>query len=177
MTKLKILGISGSLRPNSSSHVILNEAARIVSNQATFELYEGVGALPHFDGREEDAPESVLAFRKKIREAAGVLICTPEYAFGVPGSLKNALDWTVGTGDFVDKPVALITASSQGEKGHEALQWILQAISSKVEPENTLLIQFIRSKVKEGKVTDADTQLKVQAVATHFLNSLQKNGN
>jgi chromate reductase, NAD(P)H dehydrogenase (quinone) len=136
---------------------------------ATFELYDQMAMLPHFDGR-EDAPIIVQEFRTKVRESNGVLICTPEYAFGVPGTLKNALDWTVGTGDFVNKPVALITASSQGEKGHEAMQWILQAISTRLD--HKLLISFIRSKVKEGQVVDEKTREEVIRLAQSFVRSI-----
>ncbi|MFZ6001342.1 MAG: NADPH-dependent FMN reductase [Bacteroidota bacterium] len=177
MSKLKIMGLPGSLRANSSSHVILQEVGRLLATNADFEIYGGVGALPHFDGRDEDAPDVVLQFRRKIREADAVVICTPEYAFGVPGSLKNALDWTVGSGEFVNKPVALITASSQGEKAHQAFQWILGAISANLAPDHTLLISFIRSKVKDGRVTEGSTQAEIVSLAERFLKSLQKEGN
>lgn len=72
-------------------------------------IYNDLGDLPHFDDEEDD---KVNEWRKQINEADGIFICTPEYAFGVQGSLKNALDWTVGTGDLYEKPVGLITASS-----------------------------------------------------------------
>ena len=120
----------------------------------SIEFYGGVGSLPHFNDSEE-VPTAVVDFRDKVRRADAVLICTPEYAFGVPGSLKNALDWTVGSGEFVDKPVGLITASSQGEKGHAALLLILKAISANVVDEASLLISFVRAKLDgEGNVKD-----------------------
>src|SRR5689334_8332151 len=104
----KILAIPGSLRAYSSSHELLRIIALLIPDKISFEIYSEVGLLPHFDGSENPA-DSVLRFRKKISEATGVLICTPEYAFGVPGSLKNALDWTVSSGEFLSKPVALVT--------------------------------------------------------------------
>ena len=63
--------------------------------EVSIELFDGVGNLPHFNDSDEVDPR-VEEFRTKIKTADAVLICTPEYAFGVPGSLKNALDWTVG---------------------------------------------------------------------------------
>jgi chromate reductase, NAD(P)H dehydrogenase (quinone) len=171
--KIKILALSGSLRPNSSSHVIIDEIVRSFSSNVEFELYDSIASIPAFDGRDED-PESVNQFKNKIREANGILICTPEYAFGVPGALKNALDWTVGTSEFVKKPVALITASSVGDKGHESLQHTLTAISAVLNPDTTLLIPFIRAKVKEGKIVDAKTKMLVDSLASTFINILQE---
>lgn len=151
---MKILAIPGSLRLTSSSNHILNAVVSTASAEVSLEIFDGVGKLPHFNDPAE-APEIVAGFRNKIREADAVLICTPEYAFGVPGSLKNALDWTVSSGEFIDKPVGLITASSQGERGHAALLLILGAISAKVVPDATLLISFVRSKLDpSGNIND-----------------------
>jgi NAD(P)H-dependent FMN reductase len=130
--------------------------------EVIFRIYEGVGALPHFNDP-EDTPQSVLDFREQIRQADAVIICTPEYAFGVPGSLKNALDWTVGSGDFINKPVALITASSQGEKGHAALLLILTAISARIIEKSSFVISFIRAKMDEkGAFKDSQTRTTLQ---------------
>lgn len=118
-----------------------------------FKIYNDIGQLPHFDGEESYA--IVDEWRKQLQEADGILICTPEYAFGVPGSLKNALDWTVSSVELYDKPVALITASSSGEKGHAALLQTLTALSARMTDDTKLLIPFIRSKFNErGELTD-----------------------
>src|SRR5689334_5497653 len=151
---MKILAIPGSLRLTSSSNHILNAVVSTASAEASVEIFDGVGKLPHFNDPAE-APEIVAGFRNKIREADAVLICTPEYAFGVPGSLKNALDWTVSSGEFVNKPVALITASTSGEKAHESLLNTLTALSAKTYSETNLLISFIRSKLDgNGQIKD-----------------------
>jgi NAD(P)H-dependent FMN reductase len=63
----------------------------------------------------------VFELRNRLNNAHGVLICAPEYAFGVPGILKNLLDWTVGSGEFVNKPLAVITAATRGDKAHASL--------------------------------------------------------
>ena len=87
-------------------------------------------ALPHFnpDIDDEGLPLSVENFRPKIEEAAGALICTPEYVLSFPGKLKNALDCTVSTTVFSDKPVAIIAASTSGEKAHESLDLIMTTL-------------------------------------------------
>src|SRR5690349_17616603 len=159
---MKILAIPGSLRENSSSNAILKAVIGMVPPGISIEVYRGVGSLPHFNDSEE-VPSTVTDFRDQVKRADAVLVCTPEYAFGVPGSLKNALDWTVGSGEFIDKPVGLITASSQGEKGHAALLLILTAISAKVMEDASLLISFVRAKLdKEGNVKDESVRDALQ---------------
>src|SRR5688572_16173005 len=172
MQKTKILAIIGSIRKDSSSQAVINEVASLVPSHVHFELFNALADISAFDGRDED-PESVKNFKSKVKEADGVLICTPEYAFGVPGAFKNALDWTVGSSDFYDKPVALITASSQGEKGHESLQHTLTAISAKIHPDTTLLISFIRAKVKDGILHDSEEKSLVAKLTHEFIKVLQ----
>jgi chromate reductase, NAD(P)H dehydrogenase (quinone) len=152
----KILAIPGSLRPNSSSNLILSELSSFLPPNVTIEVYQGVGSLPHFNDAEQ-VHESVADFRDRVREADAVLICTPEYAFGIPGSLKNALDWTVSSGEFYNKAVGLITASSQGEKGHAAMMLVLTAISAHIIEEASMVISFVRSKLDStGKIKDEE---------------------
>ena len=152
----KILAIPGSLRAGSSSNLILKTIISVAAPGIQVEVYDGLGNLPHFNDPPEE-PVAVAELKQKIREADAILICTPEYAFGIPGSLKNALDWTVGTGEFVDKPVGLITASSQGEKGHSAMLLVLSAISARLIGDATLLISSVRSKIgPDGTVKDKE---------------------
>jgi chromate reductase len=110
---MKLLAISGSLRQVSSNTALLRAAAALAPEGVEIVLYDGLGGLPHFNpDLEEDEPPVVTAFRVLVREADGLLISSPEYAHGVPGVLKNALDWLVGGSEFVGKPVALFNASS-----------------------------------------------------------------
>jgi NAD(P)H-dependent FMN reductase len=147
--KIKILGISGSLRANSSASAILNVVAGLVPEQVEFTIYKGLAEIPAFNDSNE-IPETVEAFIKLLSEADGVFFVIPEYAFGVPGALKNALDWTVSSSTaFPDKPVALITAATGGDKAHAAFLLTLKAISSKIPEGAALLLSFIRSKLNE----------------------------
>lgn len=164
---MKILAIPGSLRANSSSNKVLQAIADMMPSEVNFTTYKEMESLPHFNDPEE-APEVVLRFREAIKESDAVLICTPEYAFGVPGALKNALDWTVGSGEFIDKPVALITASSQGQYGHAALLLILGAISANVIHEASLLISFIRAKLDDSGIKDPETTTRLREAIHHL---------
>jgi NAD(P)H-dependent FMN reductase len=112
---MKIIAICGSLRAQSSNLALLRAVANIA---AEVEIYDGMGNLPHFNPDEDvegaTPPPAVAALRAMLAEADGILISSPEYAHGVPGSLKNMLDWLVSDGALVDKPVALINASPVG---------------------------------------------------------------
>jgi hypothetical protein len=70
-------------------------------------------------------PPSAAELRRQLRDADGVLICTPEYAGALPGSFKNLLDWTVGGGETYGKPVAWINASMRADGAHESLRAVL----------------------------------------------------
>ncbi len=160
---MHILAISGSLRDNSTNTTLVRAIVKLAPESMEFTLYNGMGDLPHFspDIDVEDAPPSVAALRRQLQEADGVLICTPEYAYGVPGSLKNALDWTVSSGDFVGKPVVVLSASPSmmgGDKAHASLLLTLTALSANIVEGGTLIIPLIRTKMNaSGDVSDLAT--------------------
>jgi chromate reductase len=171
-TKIRIVAISGSLRANSSNNVIIKILAGMAPPGVAFMLYEDLAGIPAFNDIDNTAADN---FRRLVREADGVFICTPEYAFGVPGALKNALDWTVSSGDFDKKPVALVTASSAGDKAHASLLQTLTALSADVVPDGTLLISFVRSKLNEkGEVTDPSMLSALQSVLNALVAAIRK---
>jgi chromate reductase len=169
---VNIFAISGSLRLGSSNHSILNYIGGLLPPNINYNIYTGLGSIPPFDpGLDSDTPpEPVTALRNILAASDAIIICTPEYAFGVPGQLKNALDWLVSSGTLVNKPVLLITASLGGETAHAAMQLILGALSANVT--DTLLIQFIRSKMDaEGNIKDEHTLESVKKLVNNFIKS------
>jgi len=93
---------------------------------------------------------------------------------GVPGTLKNALDWTVSSMDFSKKPVALITASLSGEKAHRSLLETLLVIESRMTADTQLLIPFVKTKISpEGKITDEKTLAEVNKLITSFIELIE----
>ncbi len=170
--QIKLLIIPGSLRSASSTHKVVDYIVSILPSNVKALVYNGLGMLPHFDDNPQPH-DTVLEFREAIKLADGVIICTPEYAFGVPGSLKNALDWTVSSGDFVHKPVSLITAATGGENAHRSLMLTLTAISCYLPPQAQLLISFIRSKLNDtGEVTDVQTAKSLQKVVATLIEAI-----
>lgn len=170
---LTILAIPGSLRPRSSNHVILHAISRLMPPNVEFIIYDGLGKLPHFDGN-EDAPAEVEDLRRRINSANGILICSPEYAFGVPGSLKNALDWTVSSGEFTGKPTALVTAATGGDKAHAALLLTLSAIDARIAEGASLLIPYVRAKINASEVTDPGTLYSLRELVKAFVGSMER---
>lgn len=173
--KKKVLAIPGSLRNNSSNLQIIKAIKKFAFDKFDVEIYNDTGELPHFnpDLDNGNTPEIVVKFRDKINEANGVLICTPEYVFSLPGSLKNALEWTVSTTIFSGKPVALITASGLGGKAHEALQLIMKTIDAKFDNRLQLLISGARSKLDEnGNIKDENTMNQIKELIFYFEQTL-----
>ena len=110
---VRVLAISGSLRSGSSNSALVRAVAASATETVEVSVYRGLAELPPFnpdlDG--ESPAAAVAEFRSALEACDAVLISSPEYAHGVPAVLKNALDWIVGSGELIDKPVALINAS------------------------------------------------------------------
>jgi len=166
----KILAISGSTRQNSSNLTVLKAIGGLFPDSIEMIFFEGVGSLPQFNPDDTDAASPVVAkFRKQVRLADGVIICTPEYAHGVPGALKNVIDWTVTTNEFNQKPTALITAASDGRFAHAALLETLRTIEVKNIDQHQLIIPFIKTKIGADTITDITTLAAVKELVEKLL--------
>ncbi|MFL5731079.1 MAG: NADPH-dependent FMN reductase [Cytophagaceae bacterium] len=177
---MKILAISGSLKSTSSNSSIIRAMAAMADDDVQVEIYEGIGNLPHFspdiDGNK--SPESVLDYRNKLKSSDGIVFCTPEYAFGMPGVLKNALDWIVGSGELVDKPVAVLSASPSvlgGEKAHASLSMTLSVMNATVLEKAKLCIPAVKNKINsEGEILDADLSRQLKTVLDVLVKTLRE---
>jgi chromate reductase, NAD(P)H dehydrogenase (quinone) len=169
--KHNIFVICGSTRKNSSNHQLIETIGKLYAVDFSFHLFDALEEIPAFnpDAEAVASPPAVVRFRRQIQQADGVMICTPEYAHGVPGALKNALDYTVGSGDFSGKPTVLITASTDGRFGHAALLEVLRVIECKNIDQLQLLIPFIKTKLGAGwQITDDSTRLAVEELMRNF---------
>lgn len=171
--KRKILAISGSTRKNSSNFKILSYISNQLNSKFEVEIFEDIDQLPHFnpDLDNQNPPTEIHSFRNKIINADGVIICTPEYVFSLPGSLKNALEWCVSTTIFSNKKTGLITASASGEMGHEQLLLVMKTLEAKFDDTTQLLIQGVRGKVnEEGEIVSVETVEALQNFIKNFEN-------
>ncbi len=158
--KKNIFVINGSASRNSSNEKLIDNFARLTKDIFCLTIFNYLKTLPHFDPElsTDKTPNVILEFRDNIKNADGILICTPEYVFSIPSGLKNAIEWCVSTTVFTDKPIGLITASASGQKGHEELQLIMKTVMTKFTNETTLLIQGVKGKINEqGEITDNKT--------------------
>jgi len=156
---IRILAISGSLRRSSSNTTLLRAASNLTPTGVEITLYDGLADLPHFNpDLEGSEPSAVLDFRLQLKGADGVFISSPEYAHGVPGSLKNALDWIVGSGELVDKPVAMLNTSSMATYAQASLRETIAVMSARVITEASLTIPIQGKHLDETGIA-ADPQL------------------
>ncbi len=141
-SNIRLLAISGSLRAKSSNTAVLRAAALLAPSGVEVAFYEGLGALPHFnpDHDDEAPPGPVIELRRAVGACHGVLICSPEYARGVAGSFKNALDWLVGGFELPGKPVAVINASARATEADAQLRIILSTMSANLVGEASITL-------------------------------------
>ena len=174
---MRIVGLCGSLRGGSSNHLLLRTVPK-VAPALSMQIYEGLAMLPHFspDLDVEEAPDSVRALRVLVGSADGVIVSSPEYAHGIPGSLKNALDWLVSSGEFMHKPVVLWSASPSGaDYVHPQLMEVLRVMTARVVDAACLRISSARQSFdvsghlidpKLALTLDQSLLLFAQAIAT-----------
>ncbi|MBK9035358.1 MAG: NAD(P)H-dependent oxidoreductase [Myxococcales bacterium] len=129
---LRVVAIVGSLRTTSSTAALARAVARVAPAHVTVEFPAGIADLPHFspDLDVEPLPPAVAALRARLGAADALLVTSPEYAHGMPGALKNALDWLVSATEPVGKPVLLVSASPAGAvHAHAQLSEVLRTMS------------------------------------------------
>ena len=139
---VRILAISGSLRRSSSNTALIHAAAEVAPDGFEVRVYTQLAELPPFnpDIDRDPAPAAVAQFRSELDASAALLICSPEYAHGVPGVLKNALDWIVGSGEIVGKPVALVNASPRAVHAQASLTETLRVMSADLVDEASIAV-------------------------------------
>lgn len=171
ISRKNILAICGSTRQHSANKDILHAIAELAKDTLDISIYEDLTTLPYFnqDLSIENTPQSVLEFREAINKADGIVICTPEYVFSLPGILKNAIEWTVSTTVFTDKPTALITASSSGYKAHESLLLVMNTLNIKTHDDMCMLISGVKSKLdNQGQIIDEALISQLKQLIKHF---------
>lgn len=148
---LKILGISGSLRKDSSNSLLLGLAQNFLSNLTWLNF--DISQLPFFDPDNqfsENVPEKAIELRSLANQSDLIFVCTPEYARGAPGVLKNAFEWMFNEGTQ-RKPLLLVIGSAQGEATRSQLIEVLTTMDFEISLQQTLLIKGARTLIsKEG---------------------------
>jgi len=144
---IRLLAISGSVRDRSSNTEVLRAFALLAPPSVTVMQYEGLATLPAFnpdhDGEGMTPPPAVQDLRSQLANADAVVICSPEYAHGVPGSLKNALDWLVSVPDMVHKPIALVNASQRSTHAQLSLAETVRTMSMHLVADQPYVVPLV----------------------------------
>ena len=157
---MNLFAFSGSLRPDSTTGNLLRALAPFAPADTTFTFYDGLEHIPPFSPERDREPAlpPVAQLRHLIHGADGVVICTPEYAYGMPGTLKNALDWLVSSASFYQRPTATLSASPSqfgGHHAHAGLRLTLTAHHARLTDDTTLTVPHARLKISaDGRLLD-----------------------
>ncbi len=172
---MRVLAISGSLRANSSNTSALKAAAQLAPADLQIVIYDGLASLPYFnpDLDTETPPPPVKAFRDEIGRNDGLLICSPEYARGVSGVMKNALDWLVGSFEFPGKPVALINASPRSTHSDAQLRLTLTTMAARLVADASITLPLLgRNLDADGIVADAELAAQLRTALRNFADAI-----
>lgn len=153
---MKFVALSGSLRSHSSNSELLRAVRELAPSGVSISIFDQLGELPHFnpdlEGDHKGLAPIVAAWRGAVGDADGLIISSPEYARGIPGSLKNALDWLVGSETFAGTPVALFNASQRGVHAQAALRLTLETMAARFVERACLTLPLLGSAVSSREI-------------------------
>jgi chromate reductase, NAD(P)H dehydrogenase (quinone) len=171
---MNVLGISGSLRKASLNSMLLRAAAQLTPPTMNLRVYPSLDGIPLFNPDIESSdPEPVRKLREAICGADALIIASPEYAHGITGVMKNALDWMVGTEAFVYKPVAIFNASPRSLHADSALREVLGVMSASIIETASISIQIRGSGLDEQAIVrDAEKSANIRQALESLANAI-----
>ncbi|MHC9511994.1 NADPH-dependent FMN reductase [Kangiella sp. M94] len=150
---MKILALSGSLRKLSYNTALLKAMKKLAPSGMEVDVFEGMGKLPPFN---PDVPEEevsqVMVLKAALANAQGLFIASPEYAHGISGVMKNALDWLVSGEEFVSMPVAILNTSPRSSHAIAALREVTQTMSGVIIEGASISIPLLGSNLDEDGI-------------------------
>ena len=157
---IEILAISGSLRAASTNSALLAALAANAPSDCRVTIYDGLGRLPIFnpDDEGERTPREAARLIDAVTSADGIIVSSPEYAHGVPGGMKNALDWLVSRDAAVGKPAMLVHASARSLYARAALAEIMRTMSFALCEDAVLEIGLLGKKPPEMEAILAEPE-------------------
>lgn len=160
----------------SSNTALLQAAIALLPEGLEMKLYSGLGDLPHFNpDLEPTEPLSVKDLRARVKWADGLVISSPEYAHGVPGVLKNALDWLVSSEEFVGKPIALFNASPRAIHAQASLIEIVTTMAGRIVPEASITVSLLSKNLDAaGIIANPKISGELQSAIISFANAIEQ---
>lgn len=171
-TELNVLALSGSLRAASTNTALLRAAVELAPRGVSITLHD-YADVPLYNADLERSP-GVERLRAAVTAADAVLIATPEYNFGIPGPLKNAIDWAsrpAFASPFRDKPTGVMSAAASfvgGARAQQHLKTVLLGMGTPVFPWPELLVGAAHTKVTDGVLSDETTRTFLQRYLEGF---------
>ena len=172
---MNILAFAGSLREDSYNRTLIRTAVEVAPEELSIDVFD-LTPIPLFnaDVEAEGDPAPVADFKAAIRAAAALLIASPEYNHGVPGVLKNAIDWASRKADadrpaIAGKPVALLGASPGRlgtARGQLQTRQALRGAGAIVMPRPDVFVAGAHEVIDDGRVTDDDTRDRIAKLVT-----------
>jgi chromate reductase len=166
---VRILCLSGSLRQTSYNTAVLRAIRVLAAGTIEAQIFDDLGKLPLFNpDLEESLPAVVGTLKKELAQADGLLIASPEYAHGISGVLKNALDWLVSGEEFPNMPVALINTSPRASHAQEALREVIRTMSGNVIERACISVPLL------GSNLDAEGIVRHEGIADAVLRAIER---
>ena len=174
---MRVLALSGSLRTVSINSAFLRAVAQLAPADMEVLVYSALGELPLFNpDLDADLPLAVRQFQQQVAHADALLIASPEYAHGVTGVMKNALDWLVSFEPFADKPVAVINTSPRAHHADEALRETLRTMSANLIEAASVTVPLLGEKLDTaGMVSHPEISTTIHEILTVLSVSFQAN--
>ena len=162
---MRLLALSGSLRRDSINSAFCRAVAKLAEPPLAVTVYQGMGALPLFNADlEVHVPEPVRDLRNAVTNSDALLIASPEYAHGISGVLKNALDWLVSFEGAAHKPVAVVNTSPRASHAHAALVEVLTTMSAQIISEASITVPLLGACVtEEAMLQSSDVCNRIRA--------------
>ena len=167
---MNLLAISGSLRAQSLNSALLRATARLAPAGMSIQMFDGLAELPLFNPDiEHTDPIAVAKLQAQVAAADALIIASPEYAHGITGVLKNALDWLVSSEVFVNKPVALFNAAPRATHAYAALLEIVTMMSAQVIYESSIILPVSGSGLDDnGIYSDPNMSASIRTALQHL---------
>jgi chromate reductase len=170
MSRKEILALCGSLRSVSMNATLLRATARLAPAGIHVELFGGLGLLPLFNPElEATMPAAVRVLHEHVASSDALLIASPEYAHGVTGVLKNALDWLVSFEGFVDKRVAIFNASPRSVHADAQLREILTTMSADLDADACLSLPFRGTGITEQGILESSHAADIRSALARLV--------
>lgn len=162
---INLLAISGSLRAASYNTAVVQALISLAPDDTAIQQ-ASIAELPLFNpDLENDKIDSVVLLKSLVRAAEGLIIASPEYAHGISGPMKNALDWLVSGVEFADMPVLLVNTSPRASHGQQALREVLRTMSGQVVDQACFTLPLLGTQLASDSICQNKEMVRVMTDA------------